>query len=467
MFECIKKLLGGKKLNLAGQTVYQINDASTPDLRIRLSLPAQPSPMTIKVQGFRGATSDWGSPDADASGCYVTVAKSLEYTQAQAQKPSNWAAVKVLDVVPRAGKQMNAYYDRRALKFFYEPNPRTKKMVYLCESTDIVAHELGHAVLDAMRPDFWQVSALEIWSFHEAFADINALVATMQFDAALDKALQETGGNLRKPNVLSMLAEEVGAALGLKDGLRNALNNFKYVVPETLPTNAPYDKLCAECHSFGRVFLGAWYELMVSMYEQHKQQGMESKKALIKARDVAYGLMVQAIPQSPRVPKYHEGIAKLMVSLAPKEYHDIVRNTFVARQLIAPQVKALSSVHWNDFKVLQEDTKQGRAFVASANNSKFVTVPGKRSMTLGTRLPGDFTALTAGGYNLANVEVEVASDKYYEFDPSGNLVDQYEPHEDEIAEAAKTALSSIVSIGPYEDTMWEVKDGKLCRTYIE
>ena len=115
-----------------------------------------------------------------------------------------------------------------------------------------MAHELGHAILDAMRPDFWSVQALEIWSFHEAFADITAILSLMQHDEILDRALYETKGDLSKPNVISRLAEEMGDIIyeitrgrgGMKPGaLRNATNKFRYIHPSKLPKNAPNNKL--------------------------------------------------------------------------------------------------------------------------------------------------------------------------------------------------------------------------------
>ncbi len=45
--------------------------------------------------------------------------------------------------MPAAGADMNAYYDRRSLRFFYY-NHRGRN-VYFGDSADIVAHELGHA----------------------------------------------------------------------------------------------------------------------------------------------------------------------------------------------------------------------------------------------------------------------------------------------------------------------------------
>ena len=130
--------------------------------------------------------------------------------------------------------------------------------MYFADSSDIVTHELGHAMLDAMRPDFWSVQALEVWSFHEAFSDIVAMFNLMSYDVALNKMIVETKGDLSVSNSVSRLAEEVGILirnvtrdpLHLPNALRDpAVEVFKYEEPATLPAETSNNKLAAECPS--------------------------------------------------------------------------------------------------------------------------------------------------------------------------------------------------------------------------
>jgi hypothetical protein len=73
---------------------------------------------------------------------------------------------------------------------------------------DVLAHELGHLIIyaevglpaeDAMDGEYF--------GFHEAAADLAALVATMHFDAVLDHLLETTHGNLYTFNELNRFAE--------------------------------------------------------------------------------------------------------------------------------------------------------------------------------------------------------------------------------------------------------------------
>ncbi|HYQ90176.1 MAG TPA: hypothetical protein VEU09_11180, partial [Candidatus Binatia bacterium] len=68
---------------------------------------------------------------------------------------TRWHEDHPLLVKLRAGKDLNAFYDRKSLQFFYDVDRKTRRTVYAAESLDVVAHETGHAVLDCYQPGFW------------------------------------------------------------------------------------------------------------------------------------------------------------------------------------------------------------------------------------------------------------------------------------------------------------------------
>jgi hypothetical protein len=65
-------------------------------------------------------------------------------------------------VMPHAGYQDNAFCDRStgAMHLFYFDGPDGKP-VYTCLSHDMIAHELGHAVLDGLKPGYNEASSPE------------------------------------------------------------------------------------------------------------------------------------------------------------------------------------------------------------------------------------------------------------------------------------------------------------------
>ena len=76
----------------------------------------------------------------------------------------NWAATKNLTVLPRAGNDANAYYDRRTLSFFYF-NGNSNKRIYTCDSADVVTHELGHAIDPKLYPNSKHKVSDKYWSY--------------------------------------------------------------------------------------------------------------------------------------------------------------------------------------------------------------------------------------------------------------------------------------------------------------
>lgn len=460
---------------------YQLNDSVAP-IVIGLELPEKVS-MPIVVRGYTGQPVPIGHKNYRSTNVYVSLALSIEQMQSmirRARTPLHkWAIGRPLEIVPDNGKMLNAYYNRHGLYFFHEMDPISKKVIYTADSTDIVTHELGHALLDAMRPDFWSVQALEIWSFHEAFADITAMLHLMQFDAVLEKTLEETNGTLKTSNNITRLAEEMGITIehfmtgqkynGPTIGLRDAINDFKYIDPRKLPKDGPRESLIAECHSFGRVFAGAWYQLLVEIFEK-ESVGNDPIKAFKRARDIAGGYLIKAIPQTPRVVKYHEAIAKSMLAIDKAkggQYREIIEKVWKDRNLLKPSIKMLSNKTWQD--VLHELKRDDE--VLKSPNITTVKVTNNRTMRLSDVLPkSQISGLSTSAGDLIDAELEIPSDRYYEFDRNGNIVDEILPEEDEIISTAQACVSYIHYKNDVDDTQntrWEITNGKLQRTYID
>ena len=451
-------LFGIKKENgmMKIETVdYLVNDPST-GLVIKVAVPTSDKNLKFGCSGR--------ADPLRTSNVFVTVVKGINNAQRFRAAPiRKWAACRHLLVVPEAGRMFNAYYDRRSLKFFWDVVG--DKKIFLADSTDVVAHELGHALLDAMRPDFWSVQGLEIWAFHEAYSDITSLVSVMEYKQVLQHALDETGGDLRKPNIIAGVAEHIGYAVYGDKPLRNAINDFKYVSPNTLPKEAPPDKLAAECHSFGRIFLGAWYDLLVGIYEQDVQNGKQPLAALSNARNVAFQLLMDAIPKTPRTVKYHEAISSIMTRIAEVKYPEYVKiwlDVMEDRNLTTTRISALSDTTIADVPVKA---------LEKIGDDTLAVVPKTRVIKLADiKDESELGSLSTNGYNLANVELEVPADVAYVFNDAKSLVDEISPTEEEIVTTAQECVAMIVAQGNVSDesdTMWEVRKDKLVRSFIE
>lgn len=442
---------------------FYANDPTTPDLIINGRIP-QPGLLKYEVRGM--SLSPKNMNESRSLNCHIVTGNCIEMMQKQVSAPvKKWAATQSLQIVPDAGVDMNAYYDRRSLKFFYYNFGN--KNYYFSDSADIITHELGHAFLDAMRPDFWSVQALEIWSFHEAFSDITAMFHIMNYDVAIEKVLAETKGDLSVSNSISKIAEEVGMLIRavtrseayLADSLRNpATEKYKYVNPSKLPNKSPNNSLAAECHSFGRVFSAAWYAIFVKIYNHFLSSGESPISSFKKSRDFCYSTLLNAIPNSPRVPDYYAAVAKSMLAVSKSKnpvFSEIMRSVFLEWNIIDDKVKLLSSI---SYKELARTLKKEDVVF---KNSKTTTVCIKENREMRvSSLP------LLGTMNIKeDFSVELASDSYYQFDPRGNLVDQLSYGEEEAKSAAAQSLLMIQGeIG--KGKMWEVEDEKLVRKFI-
>ncbi len=327
---------------------------------------------------------------------------------------------------------------------------------------DVVCHETGHAILDSLRPDLYNVQAMEIWAFHEAFGDIHSIINMLQHEIVLDYLLKTTGGNLRQENVVSKLAEELcsaifhmtGGRMGYRDGvLRNAVNNFVYVLPETLQPSGPDNQLCSEPHNFSRIFTGAWYDILCGIYEDQKTKVADPKIALIAARDILATYTFQAMPIAAATIRFYDAVARAMLVIDKANnyaYNTLMNQVFVARGILRVPVKPMLAMDWSMFQLQVEPGDE------VINDKSVVAVRNKQTIQL--PLP-----------NLM-VNVEAPSDTYYEFNGTGECVNIIAASPEELVEHAHQCVDFLKAndmIRPDKQTPFEIdKDGNLVRSHF-
>ena len=338
----LKRLFG---LQEKEDFLYRLNDPSS-NLFLNFKKPRLPkdSP-SYMVKGFKGDCTVIEEEAFQAGNVHWTIAFSmLNASNITEKQITRWTAVSQLTVQPRAGKMFNAYYDRYYLNFFYEDDVVNNKLFYTADSNDVVSHELGHAILDTLRPDLWGLQSVEVQAFHEAFADINALLTNISITPMAEMAINETGGDLTKTNIISRLAEEMGQTLyrikyktnpPANFTLRDCMNNFSYVQPEKLPTIANGQELCGEPHNFSRVFTGAWYSALISCYELEKTK-MDAVKALQTAAINLGRILYRSIKNTPVTATFFSNVLKSMITFDSANgmgYGPIIKKAFLERNM--------------------------------------------------------------------------------------------------------------------------------------
>ena len=256
---------------------------------------------------------------------------------------ARWFTGATLPVVLNAGTQLNAYYDRMNLNFFQDTVGG--KVVYSGESPDIVCHEMGHAILDILKPELFNTNLVEVAAFHESFADISALLSALQLPSFCAAVLAETGGNLGNSSRLSRIGEELGWAINQRrpdlaspDYLRNAVNAYFYMSPVSLATSGPDSSLNAEPHNFSRVFTGGFFDALVEMITQTKNPpdvAAVQSAALDAARLLVVGVQAAAVTGD-----FYFQVASAMIAAdatpGPNsgKYDTALRGAFVRRGIL-------------------------------------------------------------------------------------------------------------------------------------
>lgn len=186
--------------------------------------------------------------------------------------------IRRLRIYPHAIRQANAFYDptRKALLFGYFPaskiNPGNNLpggMVFTCLSFDIVSHETTHALLDGLNSRFAEDTNPDALAFHEAFADIVALLQRFKFPEVLRHEISTTRGELRQQNLLGKLAWQVGQAIGNYGALRDALG-FVDADGKWHPARSDARALefATEPHARGAILVAAIFDAFTTIYEQ-------------------------------------------------------------------------------------------------------------------------------------------------------------------------------------------------------
>ena len=127
--------------------------------------------------------------------------------------PRWWGDQRALPVLTDAGDDLNAFYDRSSLQFFSHGYGGVT--VHSAESVDVVVHEQGHAILDAIRSDFFDVPFIEVGALHEAFGDCTAILAALEDQATRAGGHQGLARPLEEP-----VRREPGRAAGRRHPTR-------------------------------------------------------------------------------------------------------------------------------------------------------------------------------------------------------------------------------------------------------
>ena len=202
---------------------------------------------------------------ARAQNVYVVAARTLAIFEKALGRRIPWSFPgHQLYLVPAAMQDAQAFYDPETNAILFGSFGGTADGTgrsYTSLSYDIVAHETTHAILDGMRHRFTEPGLPDQAAFHEALADIVALLSVFSMAEVPRRLLDREGaGNFMPDSLVSIenlqnsalfgLAEELGAADDEHRG--EALRRSVTMEPSTAWKNDPYYR---EPHRLGEVLV--------------------------------------------------------------------------------------------------------------------------------------------------------------------------------------------------------------------
>ena len=198
----------------------------------------KPTPLSAEAgDRFAKATDRQLTRDRDfrAQNVYAIAARTLAAFESALGRRVGWAfGGHQLFLVPRAFAEANAFYSPEDGAIFFGSVPGQGTGTQTALSHDVVAHETTHAVLDGLRPRFAEPGLPDQPAFHEALADIVALLSVFSLEEVVGRLLGEPdqAGRLPKRQLtaralgrtaLFVLADELGSGGERGSGLRRSV----------------------------------------------------------------------------------------------------------------------------------------------------------------------------------------------------------------------------------------------------
>ncbi len=224
---------------------------------------------------------------------YGVAMKTIHHFEAALGRPALWATgpqaeddprepfVPRLRLYPHALRDQNAYYsaDKRALLFgYFRGQPRggalPGPMVFTCLSYDIIAHETTHALLDGMYRHYLEDTNPDMLAFHEAFADLVALLQHFTHTDLLQAAIEESRADLERNTLLGKLAIQFGQESGTGHALRDAIGTMKgdvWIRQEPDPTRLTLPEYRTSPHLRGTVLVAAVFDAFLKIYARRSR----------------------------------------------------------------------------------------------------------------------------------------------------------------------------------------------------
>jgi len=370
-----------------GSSRFLIRDADERDLPLYPGLQWDRKGQNLSFQYFeeQGLIDN---PQFHQVNTFAVLSHNQAWIEEELGEPVVWRGHGPLVVRPHAFQGQNAYYysEPQCLNFGYFSSPFRRAPLWTCLSHDVVSHELGHAILDAIRPLFMYTGDPDTNALHESLADLLAMFSALEHTAVLEDVYKETGQDMRNPSIVTRLAEEFGVAIfgAGEPYLRSALEG------------PPYDNAPKEVHARSTVWTAAMYDLLerlvgTAIPPESRATFGDFCVALAEAVKWIKGMLFRTLHYMPPAAVSMPMFARLMYNadahVFPEDpkFRDLAKKVFVSKKhglwndnldLTAPDIGT-------DFQALEsaDAATLSRAIMKHAEALRIPKGPGIRLLT--------------------------------------------------------------------------------------
>ncbi|HEX2084046.1 MAG TPA: hypothetical protein VHF89_00045, partial [Solirubrobacteraceae bacterium] len=284
-------------------------------------------------------------PGFRAQNVYAIAARTLATFEAALGRRLQWGySGHQLFLVPRGIPEANAFYaaEHRAITFGHVPGGEQTALSY-----DIVAHETTHAILDGLRPSFVEPGLPDQAAFHEALADVVAMLSIFSLEEIVGHLLGEADANNRlaadaltpdalRRTALFTLAEQLGNPGERGSGLRRSIDLAR--TPEWRELRE-----FEECHRRGEIVVAAVMQTLLTMWCKRLEaltsdEGADRDRVVeegAKAAGHLLNMMVRGVDYLPPVELEFEDVVDAVLKADeivspddPHRYRDALREAF-------------------------------------------------------------------------------------------------------------------------------------------
>lgn len=307
------------------------------------------------------------SPQFHQVNAFAVASHTLAFVEREWGRSIIWRSGGPLVIRPHAFGNLNAFYDPRSnsLNYGYIVSPLGGQAIWTCLSHDIVAHELGHAVMNSFRPLYLSAMDSDTPALMESLCDLLAIFSALEHKDVVAYLYRDTKGNMRRPNLVSQFGAAVGHGTWVKPTpfIRSALSDLPY-----------HPSIPLELHSRSTIWTSAIYEILVQLVNSQRSATVSDfSTAVTEASKWVTGMIFRAFHYMPPTNITMRMLSRLIyeadVRVFPTDhlFRDIAKSVFEKRNLWDPHLVLTAPPIGSEVEKVSYDKPESLARVVMAH----------------------------------------------------------------------------------------------------